>query len=111
MFARRKRFSREEFPLALRAGKRISSEHFTALLPEHATGYAIVVPKKVARLSVTRHRIKRQLSGVLERVTPLPPALILFPRPSAVRLDTLHLHAALMDLLTHIPSGRRAREK
>lgn len=69
------------------------------MVPEHAVGYAVVVSKKIARLSVTRHRIKRQTLAALRSFPLLPPTLIIFPQPAALRLDTLHLRADLMVLV------------
>ncbi|MBU6214327.1 ribonuclease P protein component [Patescibacteria group bacterium] len=99
MFPRRKRISRTLFPSALRNGRRISSEYFTAVIPEKTSGYAVVVPKKIARLSVARHRMKRQVIGALQSFPLLPKSLIIFPKPSAFRLDSLHLRSDLAALL------------
>jgi len=102
VFPRRKRLSRATFADALKRGRRFSSTHFTASIPEKAIGYAVVVPKKIARLSVTRHRMKRQVLGALQNFPFLPEALIIFPKASALHLDTLHLHADLATLLSKI---------
>lgn len=75
--------------------------HFTAIIPQKAKGYAVVVPKKIARLSVTRHRAKRRMLGILKTLA-LPKALILFPKPSALRLEHSHMRAELADLLSKI---------
>ena len=63
-----------------------------------AQGYAVVVPKKVARLSVTRHRIKRRVLAAL-RTLSLPPALIVFPRASASSVSYKNIQAELASLL------------
>ena len=75
MFPKKERLARTVAP----NGRRFSSKNFTIILPTDSVGYAIVIPKKVARLSVTRHGIKRRVSSAL-RTIKLPPALIIFPR-------------------------------
>ncbi len=68
----------------------------------------MVVPKKLARLSVSRHRIKRQVLAALRALSPLPPSLIIFPKSSALRLDYGHLKADLSELIHQISlNGRR----
>lgn len=100
MFSRRKRLQRSAFSSAL-AGRRYSSEHITAVFPEHTCGYAVIVSKKVARLSVTRHRIKRRVLGALRTCgQELPPALILFPRASVLTVDHNHLVSELIHILS-----------
>jgi ribonuclease P protein component len=68
---------------------------------EGVQGYAVVIPKKVARLSVTRHRLKRQVLEALRGI-PLPSALILFPRPSASSVSYEDMKAELAHLLSTI---------
>ena len=89
------------FPATLAAGRRLSSPHFSAAVSEETKGYAVVVPKKVARLSVTRHRIKRRTLEAL-RTLPLPKALILFPKASVLTLDFPSIRAELAELLSKI---------
>ena len=101
MFPRRERLPRASFSPALKAGQRFSSTHFTAILPRGAEGYTVVIPKKIARLSVTRHRAKRRMLAAL-RTLELPNALILFPKSSALRLDYAHMKAELISLLSKI---------
>jgi ribonuclease P protein component len=97
VFPRTKRLSRADFPIALK-GRRASSEHFVAVFSESNKGYAVVVPKKVARLSVTRHRIKRQISSILKTLL-LPPALVLFPRSSVNSVSYQDMKVELANLL------------
>ena len=75
VFPRAKRLSRATLPVVLAKGKRLSSEHFGIVFSEIEEGCAVVVSKKVARLSVTRHRIKRRVLEAL-RTLPLPSALV-----------------------------------
>ncbi|OGG48375.1 hypothetical protein A3G63_02635 [Candidatus Kaiserbacteria bacterium RIFCSPLOWO2_12_FULL_52_8] len=59
--------------------------------------------KKVARLSVTRHRLKRQVVAALKSLSNgLPAALIVFPRVSAVDMDFKDIKAELVTLLSKI---------
>jgi len=64
------------------------------------------VPKKVARLSVTRHRLKRQALAALRTLPSLPPSLILFPRASAAGLPQREIRAELAGLLSRLSLGR-----
>ena len=90
MFSKRERLSRTNFALALKQGRRRSSKHFTLVVFEGIKGYAVVIPKKVLRLSVKRHRLKRQLLAVL-KAAERPASGILFVRntPSGVHYKDL----------------------
>ncbi|OGG76612.1 hypothetical protein A2950_02390 [Candidatus Kaiserbacteria bacterium RIFCSPLOWO2_01_FULL_55_19] len=87
------------FPAAIKNGRRLSSPNFSAVVSTEARGYAVVVPKKVARLSVTRHRIKRRVLSAL-RTLSLPPALIIFPKASASSVSYEDTQAELKRLLS-----------
>ena len=89
------------FAAALRGGGRLSSAHFTAILPKEASGFAVVVSKKAARLSSTRHLIKRRALEAL-RALVLPPSIILFPKSSARDLNYKQTRAELTELLSKI---------
>lgn len=109
VFPRRERLSRAMFPAILSNGRRFSSAHFTAVLSaakdkivsNSNQGYAVVVSKKVARLSVTRHLIKRRVLHALKTL-PLPRTLILFPRPSIVGIHYKDIKTELENLLSKI---------
>lgn len=101
VFPRRERLPRAAFSRVSRTGQRLSSTHFIAILSNEVTGYAVVVPKKVARLSVTRHRIKRQIFGALQTLT-LPKSLILLPKASVSQLGYTHIKAEISSLLSKI---------
>ena len=103
VFPRRQRFPRALFPTALKGGRRLSSPHFSIILPREGAGYAVVVSKKVARLSVTRHRIKRRILEVL-RTLPLPQALIIFPKSSAADIPRQEIYIELETLLSNTRS-------
>lgn len=101
MFPRRKRLPRAEFPSVVKNGRRISSPNFSAIIPKDTSGYAVVVSKKTARLSVTRHRIKRRVLGALRQLTiSLPPSFILYPRASALDMEYDELRQELIKLLS-----------
>ena len=87
------------FPATIKGGQRLSSPHFSAVVSTEARGYAVVVSKKVARLSVTRHRIKRRVLAALRTLT-LPPALIIFPKASAHSVSYEDTQAELKRLLS-----------
>ncbi len=108
VFPRKKRLHRSLFPAVLASGRRLSSPHFSvvfsesaATLPAGRQGYAVIIPKKVARLSVTRHRIKRQISAALQALT-IQKALIIFPHASASSVSYQDMETELADLLSRI---------
>lgn len=101
MFAKRERLPRGVFAGALARGRRYTSAHFSILHPEGSQGYAVVVPKKVARLSVTRHQLKRRVTAALRKI-PLPSSLVVFPRAGAARLSADELLQELTLLISRI---------
>ena len=85
--------------------------HFTLVIPETANdirGYAIVVPKKIIRLSVTRHRVKRQISAALKALfiagQTFPSALIVFSRSSLSGVHYQDMKKELADLVSRAQS-------
>jgi ribonuclease P protein component len=108
VFPRRKRLSREVFPSILKRGRRLVSPNFTVVFSEEAAGYAVVVPKKTARLSVARHRIKRRVLAAL-RALPLPSALIVFPKLSVGSVSYKDIQEELAVLLAKITSVNKPR--
>ena len=107
MFPKRERFPRALFPSAIKTGRRFSSPHLAIVVPEPKTlpigtrGYAVVVPKKVAKLSVTRHKIKRRVLAGLRELE-LPPALIIFPHSSASSVSYQDIKTELEMLISKI---------
>lgn len=101
VFPRQERLARAAFPTLFAGGRRFSSAHFTALASEEGKGYAVVVSKKVARLSVTRHRIKRRVLEAL-RAIPLPRSLILFPKSPVNSMSSQDIQNELTGLLSKI---------
>lgn len=101
MFPRQKRLSRKRFPIALKSSRRLSSPHFFVLISEEVRGYAVVVSKNIARLSITRHQIKRRVLAALKTLLfPLPPALILFPKSSVLKATYQDIRTELIELLS-----------
>ncbi len=67
--------------------------------PSSGRGHAVVVSKKVAKLSVTRHKVKRRVLAALRTLT-LPASVVVYPRASAVMLDYQSTKAELATLLS-----------
>jgi ribonuclease P protein component len=101
VFSRKERLPRAQFGLALKTNRRLSSPHFLVLYPLGVKGYAIVIPKKVVKLSSLRHLLKRQISEAM-RTTPLPPALLVFPRSSLRGVHYKDIQKELHDLISKI---------
>jgi len=98
VFPRKKRFPRALFLSALKTGRRLSSSHFVVFIPKEGEGYAVIVPKKVTRLSVKRHQIKRRVLAAL-RTHSLPKALIVFPHSSVSSVSYQDIKKELIDLI------------
>jgi ribonuclease P protein component len=81
--------------------KRLASAHFSLSVREtkKGGGCAVIVSKKVAKLSVTRHLLKRRVLAVV-RTHCLPGRIVMiYARPGAPSLDFPALEAELQDLL------------
>jgi ribonuclease P protein component len=98
VFSRKKRFPRALFPSAIKTGRRFSSTNISILIPKEGKGYAVVVPKKIVRLSVKRHAIKRRILAAL-RAIHLPPAIIVFPKSSASSVSYQDIKTELTNLI------------
>lgn len=103
VFPRKSRLSRATFPHGGRA-PRLSSPHFTVLVPPTGHGYAVVIPKKTLRRAVDRHRLKRRVIEALQcpGTVALPPTLILFPTAATLNLPVQDLRAELSLLLSKL---------
>ena len=77
----------------------MSSGHLSVVIPAEGRGYAVIVPKKIARLSVMRHRIKRRILAAL-RTLELPQALIVFPKSSVSSVSYQDIQTELAALLS-----------
>ena len=99
VFSRRERLSRASLTAGLKGGKRRSTPYFSAVFPVSGRGYAVIIPKKVARLSVTRHRMKRRVLTALRHLA-LPPTIIIFPQAKVKDLGYDELIAELKKLFS-----------
>ena len=61
---------------------------------------AVVVPKKVAKLSVSRHLLKRRVLSLLAPWYSPTRAVLIFARPGSKELDYPTLAKEITDLLT-----------
>lgn len=101
MVPRRQRLSRRTFPQAL--GARATSEHFSIAAAPAAPGHggcAVVVPKKVARLSVSRHLLKRRMLAVMRPWCSPDQALVAYARSGSSALPFAAIKTELSSLLT-----------
>lgn len=71
------------------------------VVPKGLSGYAVVIPKKVMRLSVARHRLKRQIMEALRELS-LPPAMIVFPRAITGSVNYQDVKTELSELISTI---------
>jgi len=103
MLPKRRRLSREGFDTA-RSLKRAASRHFSVSYgrQEGAGGAAVVVSKKVAKLAVSRHLLKRRVLAILDPYAREDETLIVFVRPGAAELPSPALRDELISLLSDI---------
>lgn len=101
MFSGKKRLKRTEFSSIIKIGRRAISPNFSVIVSKNSEGYAVVVSKKVARLSVTRHRIKRRVLEAMKTLS-LPQSLVVFPKSSVAGMEYKDIQAELAGLLSKI---------
>lgn len=104
MLPRRLRLSRRTFPLRA-GGVRVRGAHFLVSLtasPEGKGGSAAIVSKKVARLSVTRHRLKRRMLSVMCEFSRPDRALVVTALSGSSLLPFSTLKSELRGLLERV---------
>jgi len=81
--------------------KRLTSQHFSISIRtlEQGGGMAAVVSKKVARLAVRRHFLKRRMLAIMRPWHSPARALVAYARPGAAALDFPALKQELEELL------------
>jgi ribonuclease P protein component len=99
MIPRNMRLSRAHFA-PTGPEKRVASPHFSLSLREaEKGGCAVVIGKKVAKLSVTRHLLKRRMASVIAPHCLPSRILIVYARPGAQTLAFPAIKKELEDLL------------
>lgn len=104
MISRKMRLSRAHFAPS-GPEKRASSTHFSLSFRPVETGTggcAVVVSKKVAKLAVSRHLLKRRIYTALRTECSPDNALIVYTRSGAASLPYAELQEELSDLLTRV---------
>lgn len=100
MLKRSRRLTRCDVEHLLSVGKRTTSSHFVMVYTDNIHGGTVVVGKKVAKTSVQRHKIKRQLRSVCRDVVPIERGHILFARKGAETLTYNELELEVRNLLS-----------
>ena len=99
------RLTRQTFP-DTRSLKRASSEHFSLSYGDFDThargGVAVVMAKKVARLAVTRHLLKRRILSLLGPYAREDRVIVIHTRPGAANVSFPELKSELISLLGSI---------
>ncbi|MES2668464.1 MAG: ribonuclease P protein component [Patescibacteria group bacterium] len=97
------RLSRAHFATTAPSGpeKRAASPHFSLSVREaqEGGGCAVVISKKVAKLSVSRHLLKRRAFSVIKEACSPTRILIVYARPGAASLDYPAIDKELSGLL------------
>jgi ribonuclease P protein component len=102
MLPRKQRLPRYGFP-QLRTLARAQSAHFSISYGESTVpGAAVIVPKKVVKSSVGRHRIKRQVLATLQPHVGSFRTIIIAVRGDAANVPSLVLRDELNSLLRSI---------
>jgi len=103
MISRKMRLSRAHFA-PQGPETRATSAHFSLSTwdaPQKG-GVAAVISKKVARLSVSRHLLKRRIMAVLAPYASSDRAIVVYARAKAASLPYSELKAELTELLARV---------
>jgi ribonuclease P protein component len=100
MIPRRTKLSRQDLA-GFRPKTRVESPHFSVSLgsEEGPKGFAIVVSKKVARLSVSRHLLKRRIASMLRELPPFDRAVVVYAKAGSPALPFANAKKELLDLI------------
>ena len=100
MLPRNLRLTRAHFALH-GPEKRVSSPHFSLSIrtSDGSGGCAAVIAKKVAKLSVTRHKMKRRILAIAGPWCSEKRALVIYARPGSALLPFAALSEELETLL------------
>lgn len=100
MLPRRRRLSREGFD-SLSKARRFSSTHFSIAVSENGPhkGFGVVVSKKVARLAVSRHLMKRRIYSILSTFNAEKWAVVVYVRAGAEKIPFSSIESELRQLL------------
>ena len=103
MLPRSKRLSREGFDHLARA-RRLTSDHFSLSYTESnkVGGFGIVITKKIAPLSVTRYKMKRQIRSILAEYDHNGRSIVVFVRKGAPKIPFDQIKSELSSLLQSI---------
>ena len=103
MLPRRLRLTRRAFALPGHA-RRAASTHFSVSASPALSegGCAVVVSKKVARLSVARHLLKRRILSVMRPWCAGPYSVIVYARAGSSNLSFHTLKTELSEILARI---------
>jgi ribonuclease P protein component len=104
MLPRPKRLTRADFGLVA-AGKRAVSAHFSVTATRTSEGKAAaVVSKKIARLSVERHALKRKMLAIATPHVVAGHSFIIYARKGSTLLTYASLKKELEQLLSSLPT-------
>jgi len=104
MLARRQRLPRKGFSVP-KGARKLSSEHFLVITVTSTGaqgGCAAVVPKKIARKAVDRHRLKRRMLAVMRDWCHSHRVLIVHARAGAASIPFRAITEELGGLLSRI---------
>lgn len=97
------RLTRQDFP-DTRSLKRVTSPHFSVSYGDAPKGgVAVVVSKKVARLAVSRHLLKRRVLAILRPYASEKRLLVVHARAGAGTLPSPELKEELLSLVRSVP--------
>ncbi len=105
MLPKKYRLTTKRLKEVMEMGQRLRGEVFQiSFLPNSPIGVAIVVSKKVHNLSVGRHKIKRKISGIVEKY-PLPSCgVVIFAQKKTMFSTNLEAEEEYKNLLARLSS-------
>jgi ribonuclease P protein component len=100
MLSKARRLNSEEVASAAKKGRRASTGLFSLhILPSSQGKVAVIIPKKLAKTSVLRHKHKRRIISAIGKY-PLPSVYIVFTlRQDISKLDFKELCADVREIL------------
>jgi len=112
MLSKEHRLSRSEFLLTKKNGKNFSTPNFSAVVHFHPSTllpspskFCVVTSSKLSKKATVRNHLRRQIYDQLSTLnSQLSINLIIYPKPSMLKLSHAEITAQLNSFLSNFPS-------
>ncbi len=94
-----RRMGRREVLAVLKSKKQIKSTHFSVIFSDVGVGCAVVVSKKVEKLSVDRNKTKRQVFSIIQNTNITHERLVIFVKSKITNLSYKDIQNELQSLI------------